>query len=205
MRPRVRLDPANGSVLRIIADQYNGAYFLSPNDVIVRSDGNIYFSDPAYFASEGKRPKIPNTAFYRISPGGQVSQIMNAGTKDPNGVALSPDGNTLYTVITVDQQVSKWALNPDGSINGAGQSFAQTAMIPDGMCVDCAGNVYVSTLAGVQVFDPAGQMVATIGGGKAVACTFGGAHRQTLFISSDPPVPWGTVNNPGLPSAQTLT
>ncbi|HEX3694351.1 MAG TPA: SMP-30/gluconolactonase/LRE family protein [Polyangia bacterium] len=195
----VRIDPATGEMIDTIAEKYMGNYFQSPNDVIVRGDGNIYFSDPAYFASQGKKPKTATTAFYRISPAKVVSVVEDEGTKDPNGVALSPDDNTLYTLVTADQQVKKWALGADGSINGAGANFVKTASTPDGMCVDCAGNLYVSTLSGVQVFSPAGQMVATIGGGKAINCSFGGADHKTLFITSDTHVRYGTMNIPGLP------
>jgi gluconolactonase len=196
----VRLDPATGNMIDMIANQYMGKFFQSPNDVIVRGDGNIYFSDPAYFASQGKTPKTAATAFYRISPAKEVSIIESTGTKDPNGVALSPDDNTLYTLVTADRQVKKWALNADGSINGAGVNFAATGSTPDGMCVDCAGNLYVATTGGLQVFSPAGQMITTIGSGtKAINCSFGGADHKTLFITNDDHVRYGTVSIPGLP------
>ena len=67
------------------------------------------------------------------------------------------------------------------------------------MCVDCAGNVYVGTADGVQVFNPDGQPLMTLGGGKGVNCSFGGADHKTLFITSDDHVRMATMTIPGLP------
>jgi gluconolactonase len=195
----VRLDPTTGAYLETIADRYNGAYFQSPNDVIVRGDGNIYFSDPAYFSSQGKTPKTATTAFYRISPAKVVSVVEDDGTKDPNGVVLSADDNTLYTVVTGDKLVKKWSLNADGSINGAGTTFVRPkGNLPDGMCMDCAGNLYVGTQSGVEVYSPTGTMLTMLGT-NAVNCSFGGADHKTLFVTTDTNVWYSGVNIPGLP------
>ncbi len=196
----VRLDVATGNVVEMIASQYNGAYFRSPNDLVMRGDGNIYFSDPAYFGGQGRMPKTNSTAFYRISPTKEVSIVENTGQRDPNGIALSHDDNTLYTVVTGDRLVKKWALNADGSVNGAGMTFvAQTGSTPDGMCMDCAGNLYVSTVPGLEVYSPTGTKLATLGNGKAINCSFGGADHKTLFVTNDTGAWFGTTNIPGLP------
>ena len=195
----VRIDPATGDFIETVVEQYNGNFFKSPNDLVIRYDGNIYFSDPAYFQTQGKTPKTASTAFYRVSPTKQVSIIENTGTRDPNGVTLSADDNTLYTVVTADRLVKKWALNADGSINGAGTTFVpMTGPTPDGMCTDCAGNIYVSTQSGLEVYSPAGMRLANLGT-RAINCSFGGADHKTLFVTTDTHVWYATVNIPGLP------
>ncbi|HET6284990.1 MAG TPA: SMP-30/gluconolactonase/LRE family protein [Polyangia bacterium] len=195
----VRLNPTTGAFVEVVAGMYMGNRFKSPNDLIVRGDGNIYFSDPQYFQDRGPGPKTATTAFYRISPAPArtISVVESTGTRDPNGVALSADDNTLYTVVTADRVVKKWALNADGSINGAGTQFAQTGPIPDGMCMDCAGNLYVSTQNGLEVWSPAGAKLTTIGS-NAINCSFGGADHKTLYITSTR-IQWVTMSVPGLP------
>jgi sugar lactone lactonase YvrE len=93
--------------------------------------------------------------------------------------------------------VKKWALNADGSINGAGMQFAQTGPIPDGMCMDCAGDLYVATQNGLEVWSPAGTKLMTIGT-NAINCSFGGADHKTLYITSTR-LQWVTMSVPGLP------
>ncbi|MEA2695912.1 MAG: gluconolactonase [Myxococcales bacterium] len=198
----VRLDPATGNQLEVVVSMYMGKHFKSPNDVIVRGDGNIYFSDPAYFTNQGPQDKTASTAFYRVSPAPArvVSIVESTGSKDPNGVALSPDDNTLYTVVTADRLVKKWTLATDGSVMGAGATFVpQTGSTPDGMCVDCAGNLYVATQAGLEVYGPNGGTKLTTLGPAAINCSFGGADHKTLFVTNDGGVWFATVNIPGLP------
>ncbi|HEY2903404.1 MAG TPA: SMP-30/gluconolactonase/LRE family protein [Polyangia bacterium] len=201
-----RVDPVTGDTVETIAAQYMGRAFESPNDLIVRGDGNIYFSDPDNANVLGPKPKTGNTAVYRIAPNQEISVLEIIGpetaqhTNDPNGVALSPDDNTLYFIITHRTQVKKFALGADGAPVGASTVFAsKTGMTPDGMCVDCAGDVYVSTQAGVEVYDPAGNKLTTIGPAGAINCSFGGSDHQVLFVTAAPHVWWVNMNIPGLP------
>ncbi len=170
----------------IVADTFAGKPFNQPNDVIVRADGSIYFTDPFYGAPpDGGLPQ-DRMAVYRVAPaGGSPTRLAFDFTK-PNGIALSPDGNTLYIVDNGDGRVLFAALNPDGSVKG---DFAKIADADggDGIAVDQAGNLYVAAKAGILVFDATGKSLGliTIALGTPSNCTFGGADMKTLYITSN--------------------
>jgi gluconolactonase len=161
-----------------LIENYMGKKFNSPNDVAARSDGNIYFSDPDWQLSGNMSSELP-MAVYRRSPAGEISVI---GTFDkPNGVAISPDENTLY-VGAIDGKIRKYTLSPDGS-TGAPADFAN-ASGPDSFAMDCAGNLFVAGGAGVEVFAPSGMKLGTISGvNQATNAAFGGPERKTLYIT----------------------
>jgi len=160
-----------------------------PNDVIVRSDDNIYFTDP-------------DTGFYRISPTGTVSAAMKPtqGSR-PNGIELSLDENTLYVGDVGNKSITKYTLAADGSVMTATMATFATAMkdTVDGMCVDCAGNVYAGTSGGVEVYSPAGSYIGTVPTGESSNCTFGGADRKTMYVTSRSVLKSVTLAVPGLP------
>ena len=170
-----------------IATTFNGASFNEPNDVVVRkSDGSIYFTDPRYQNDpDGGQDAL---AVYRIPPGAGVDQAqrLNFDFDKPNGIALSPDGNTLYVVNNGDGRVLSAALNTDGTVAGG---FAKIVDAPggDGMAVDDRGNLYVAATAGILVFDKTGAPLGTITipQGAPSNCAFGGGDRKTLFITSN--------------------
>ena len=111
----------------------------SPNDVAVRSDGVVYFTDPNF--QRGNRPDQMSgrTSVFRVS-GGQVSLVDDA-LRQPNGIALSPDGSTLYVGAYGENKIYKYAVAPDGS-TGPRSVFVNYVGGPDGGTIDCAGNVY---------------------------------------------------------------
>ncbi|WP_437483595.1 SMP-30/gluconolactonase/LRE family protein [Sorangium sp. So ce1014] len=163
---------------RPIAEGYMGKRFSSPNDVVVRGDGNVYFSDPEFQLSG--RPELP-MAVYRVSPSGEVSVVDTLDS--PNGVALSPDGSALYAG-EFGGPVRRYPLNADGSAGPTSEVIANLADA-DGMTVDCAGNLYVGWRGGVEVIAPGGARLGTIEGvGKASNVAFGGADRRTLYITA---------------------
>jgi gluconolactonase len=169
-----------GAAANPIAETFNDNQFNAPNDVIVRADGNVYFTDPNYSGD-------PNTqdaeAVYRIDPQGNVSRVEQQFSK-PNGIALSPDGNTLYVV---DNGAGKLLSGPVDAGGGVG-GFTEMATVTggDGMAVDDAGNLYVTDEAGVDVFDRTGKSLGTIAVAvKPTNCTFGGADRRTLYITAN--------------------
>jgi gluconolactonase len=190
---RVSRTLGNGNVVDVAAT-FNAAAFNSPNDVIVRSDGNVYFTDPDYNGTN----RQPVEGVYRVDPQGGVTRV-DQMTR-PNGVALSPDHGTLYVASAVSPGfIRKYTVAADGSV-GAGSKLADTANGPDGICVDDAGNVYAATASGVQVIRPAGTVVGTIPVAKRPSnVAFGGADRQTLFITAQSSVYQVRVNVPGPP------
>lgn len=182
-----RLTRTNGQLQnpQPLADFFNGKQYNSTNDVVVRADGNVYFTDPSYNAVDAGQDQ---EAVYRLPPGAapNAAQRIDFDFNKPNGVALSPDGTTLYVVDNGDGRLLGAQLNGDGTVNGA---FAKVADADggDGMAVDDLGNLYVAATAGVLVFDKTGAALGTITipQGAPSNCTFGGADRKTLYITSN--------------------
>jgi len=170
-----------------IASAHMGLLFNEPNDVIVRNtDGTIYFTDPRYSNDAGgSQDKL---AVYRLPPGAAVDGAVRLPFDfvKPNGIALSPDNKILYVVDNGDGRLLSAELNTDGTINGTFKKVAD-ADGGDGMAVDFAGNLYVTTNAGVVVLDKDSNVLGTITipMGKPANCTFGGADMKTLYITSN--------------------
>ena len=158
-----------------------------PNDLIVRSDDNIYFTDP-------------DSGFYRIAPNGTVSAAMKpmSGSR-PNGIELSLDENTLYVGDVGNKTITKYTLAADGTVMTMSPFVTTMNGTVDGMCVDCAGNVYAGTSGGVEVYSAAGTYIGTVQTGQSSNCTFGGADRKTLYVTSAKFLKWATLAVPGLP------
>jgi gluconolactonase len=175
-----------GGVVTTVVGDYLGMAFNSPNDVAVRSDGTLYFTDPHYgLANPGDR-EIPFNGLFRRSPGGTlVAEWMGGVTAGPNGVALSPDEDVLYMSRTDTGEVLAWDVAPDGTL-GNQRIFADGLFIPDGMCVDTAGNLYVATWAStVEVFDPSGAGWGSIAIPlQATNCGFGGGDARSLYVTA---------------------
>ncbi|MET0287942.1 MAG: SMP-30/gluconolactonase/LRE family protein [Polyangiales bacterium] len=180
--------------------KYNGKKFNSPNDVTVRDDGWVYFSDPDW--QRGPRPEETKMAVYRVkltasTTSAEALLIDDTQTK-PNGVALSPDQKTLY-VGSSDNDIFKWTVNADGSVSNK-TPFVKPGGGSDGMGVDCAGNLYVTSGNSVRVYAPDATMrgqIAVADGPSNVA--FGGAGNKTLFITAQDAVYSIELNVPGFP------
>ncbi|GAA4463193.1 SMP-30/gluconolactonase/LRE family protein [Phytohabitans houttuyneae] len=167
----------------VVAGSYQGRAFNSPNDVAVRADGVVYFTDPSF--QRGRRPDQMGgrTGVFRVV-NGQVD-LVDDTVRQPNGIALSPDGSILYVGAFAENRIYAYQVRPDGS-TGERTVFATIAS-PDGVTVDCAGNVYwVSHSAGrVHVFSPGGETLGTISSGlQATNAAFGGPDRRTLYITA---------------------
>jgi gluconolactonase len=179
-RAVVRFDVKTGKSV-ILADRYKGKHFNAPNDLSIDKKGRIYFSDPRYLGDEPQ--ELPYKAVYRIDKDGTVVEITHEVEK-PNGIALSPDGRTLYLADhnngtdKIDpskpapkpgaMKVYAFPLGEDGLVNGPRKTiydFGEEAGC-DGMTVDSKGNVYIAGRSlkrpGVLVIDPEGKEVAFI-------------------------------------------
>lgn len=196
MQRLTRIDPATGMRSQVAGSaMYMNAPFNSVNDVVVRSDGNIYFTDPDY--QRGGRMGQDMTAYYRLSPAGALTRIGTVA--QPNGISLSPDGNALYVASSQGGGIRKYAVAADGTPMGRAMF---SPMGSDGMAVDCAGNVYLTTGGRVVVLSPAGQSVGeiTVPGGGTTNAAFGGDDGKTLFITAGRAVFQIKLNLPGLPN-----
>ena len=179
---RVSVTEADGRVTSF-ADRFEGKRFNSPNDLVVRSDGTVYFTDPP-FGLSGAR-ELDFNGVFRVAPDGSV-HAEHRGSIDsrPNGVALSPDERVLYVADTAAREVRAYDVAADGSTSGE-RVFASDTRNADGMTIDAHGNLYVSTSDGVAVFAPDGDRWGTIPIPQVPAnCAFGGEDRRTLYVTA---------------------
>jgi gluconolactonase len=176
----VRLDIQNAT-RSVLVDRYDLQRFNSPNDLTVAADGTIYFTDPDW--QKGSRPNETGImGVYRLAPGGALS-LVDSTLNKPNGISLAPDGRTLY-VSALDGVIRRYAVAPDGS-TGPAVEHARVAQ-PDGMGVDCAGNLYVSSGGGrITVIAPSGTVWGTIQVASGLTnVAFGGPSATTLFATA---------------------
>ena len=164
-----------------IAGNYQGQVFDSPNDIAIAKDGTIYFTDPDFqkAAAPGGQPV---TGVYRVGTDGNVT-LVDGSRPNPNGVSLSPAGDVLY-VNAGDGFLRAYPIR--NGMPGQGRDIVQGLEIPDGMALDCHGNIYVSehTAKRVRVFSPQGKELATIRTSANVTnAAFGGADGKTLFLT----------------------
>jgi len=182
---RVSRTLANGTVVTV-ASEYLGDPLNSPNDIAVRSDGTIYFTDPPYGINPATQQVLEFNGVFRVAPNGDLSaEWEGAKSTRPNGLVLSPDESVLY-VADSTAGVMVFDVNADGSLSNE-RAFIETLPIADGMAIDAAGNLFVTTSTGVQVFDRAGEPWGTIvvPDGRAPAnCAFGGEDARTLYITA---------------------
>jgi gluconolactonase len=184
---------ADGKVVTLV-DNYNGGRFNRPNDVVCRSDGSLYFTDPdkrrAYHEREIPGPAgVDNlwdgAAVYRVMPDGKIGIL--AHCEYPNGLAFSPDEKTLYVANTRSSRyIHAIDLDANGNMKGrrifADMNEGSEAGIPDGIKVDSQGRVYCTGPGGIWVFMPDGKRVGIIRfPEQAVNFAFGGPDMKTLF------------------------
>lgn len=165
-----------------IVSEVGGKKFNSPNDLAISSTGHVYFSDPDW--QLGTRPNETGvTGVYWVKPDKSVA-LVDGTLNKPNGISLSPDDQTLY-VGSLDNNVYAFAVDKSGK-PGARRVFAKVEG-PDGMAVDCAGNLYVTSHGPgkIEVFAPSGKKLTTIDvAPKTTNAAFGGPERKTLYITA---------------------
>jgi gluconolactonase len=184
---RVTRTEPDGSI-SVLADSFDGKPLNSPNDVVVRSDGSVWFSDPAYGIDsdyEGHRsPQEQDECFlFRIDPAGGLS-VAAGGFARPNGLAFSLDERRLYVSDTGGpDHIRVFDVADDLSLSG-GEVFAEcTAGVFDGFRLDTEGRIWTSAADGVHVYDPDGTLLGKVLVPEVVAnVCFGGPKRNRLYI-----------------------
>ena len=188
---RISITDRNGKVTTL-ADAWNGKKFNSPNDLTIDGSGRVYFTDPRYVGEEKR--EIDTESVYRIDTDGKVTQIISDVEK-PNGIAISPDGKTLYLAVTngdakKQRLLLAYPLNADGSVGkqkllydfGADRGIDGMAIAADGTIVATAGK---KDTAGVAFFAPDGKKIGFLPVPEDTNnCCFAGADKKTLYIAA---------------------
>ena len=180
--------------ITVIADSFEGRALNSPNDVVVKSDGTVWFTDPEY----GIRINIPggtreqaNENVYRVDPAtGAVTAVVTDFDK-PNGLAFSPDETVLYVADSAvtdgperNSHIRRFRVRDNGTLEG-GEVFAVTVGIPDGMRVDTSGNLWASAGKKIDVYAPDGVLLGQVRDFPAdvTNLTFGGPGNDLIFVT----------------------
>ncbi len=192
---RVSAMPLDIGGKRTLADNHNGKRFNSPNDVVQKSNGDYYFTDPPYGLPQKEKDPTRETGVfgvYRIGKDGKVTLLVKDMTR-PNGLAFSPDEKILYVAQSDPAQAVIKAFNvkADGTLDGGRIFFDGTMMskqglrgLPDGLKVDKKGNLFATGPGGVLVISPSGKLLGRIDTKQATAnCAFG--EDGTLYITAD--------------------
>jgi gluconolactonase len=191
----VRMDPdGTGSGREVLASHYDGKELNSPNDVVVSSDGAIYFTDPTYGRMPGfgieREQDLDFQGVYRIAPEGGEPELLADDFAQPNGLCFTADEKLLYINDTERTHIRVFDVADDGTITngrvfaeGIGTGDMDVGDLVDGMKLDERGNVWVTGPGGVCVFDPEGRQIGTVEVPEPVGnVNWGGPGWDWLFI-----------------------
>jgi gluconolactonase len=181
---------------KTLADRYQGKRFNSPNDLAYRSNGDLYFTDPAYGLPktfDDPARELPFTGVYRLAKDGTVTLLVQ-DLKAPNGIAFSPDEKTLYVAQSHPEKavIMAYDVRADGTVTNGRVFFDMTSWVskerpglPDGLKVDRAGNLFATGPGGVHVLTSKGEHLGTLATGVPTAnCAFG-EDGSTLFVTAN--------------------
>ena len=191
----------------VLASTYEGKELNSPNDVVVKSDGGIYFTDPSYGRMEyygvPRPPQLGFRGVYRAAPDGRALALLADDFGQPNGLCFSADESRLFVNDTERGHVRVFDVRADGTL-GKGQTWAEVTGegpgAPDGMKIDSAENLYCCGPGGIHVFDRAAQCLGVIRVPSGTAnFTWGEDDLKSLFITATATVYRIRVKVPGRP------
>jgi gluconolactonase len=185
--------------ITVIADAFDGKRLNSPNDIVCRSDGSIWFTDPPFgilgnYEGHAAKPELP-TNVYRVDPSSGRLSVVAGDINRPNGLCFSPDERRLYIIEagTSPRVIRVYDVADGGTriTNGRTLVTAEPNGTPDGMRCDVDGNLWIGWgmgadgLDGVAIFNPAGRLIGRINMPERVAnVCFGGLHRNRLFMAA---------------------
>jgi gluconolactonase len=168
--------------ITVVASEWQGKRLNSPNDVVVRRDGQIYFSDPASKAVLEPQ-ELGFNGVYHVTPQGKIF-LINAKLPRPNGVALTPDGRTLYVADSQERKILAYDLDGEGNASRERVFISDIDGSPDGFRVAENGNFYIAC-RGIAIYTAAGKFVRMIEFPETPAnCAFGGADWKTLYVTA---------------------
>jgi gluconolactonase len=163
----------------VLADKFEGRRFNAPNDIVVRRDGHVYFTDPLFTPLDQR--DLDFYGVFHVTPKGTIEAIAKMKTR-PNGIALSPDGKLLYVANTDERNIRSYDLDRAGRASNERVAIANLPAGPDGIRTDAKGNVYIAA-RGVLVYSPAGELLGKITPPVSPRnLAFGDSDLRTLYM-----------------------
>ena len=168
--------------IEILAEKFEGKRLNAPNDITVRHDNHVYFTDPA-FGSQMDARELSFFGVYHITPKGELEVVAKPKGR-PNGIALAPGGKILYVVNSDEKKVYAYDLDKNGAASNERVTIAAIEGVPDGIRTDEKGNIYVAAKA-VQIYTPEGKRIRQVAlSEKPSNLAFGDADLQSLYVTA---------------------
>jgi len=186
---RVSRTEHDGSITTIV-DRFDGKRLNSPNDVVVRSDGSIWFTDPSYgidsnYEGQQAEGEIGACNVYRVDEVTGACRLVADDFDRPNGLAFSTDELSLYVADTATNQIRVFAVKDDGALTNGRVLTDCTAGVFDGIRLDAEGRIWAAVGDGVHCFDPDGTLIGKLRLPEPAAnLMFGGPKRNRLFVTA---------------------
>jgi gluconolactonase len=178
---RVTRTDKKGKV-EVLAERWQGKRLNAPNDLAVRKEGDVYFTDPAFGNQQDTR-ELDFYGVFHISRKGELEVIAKPKGR-PNGIALAPDGRTLYVSNSDEKNVRAYDLDKSGGASNEHTLISGIEGVPDGICIDEKGNLYVAANQ-TQVYSPQGKPLATIHTDETPSnCAFGDPDLGSIYITA---------------------
>jgi gluconolactonase len=178
---RVTRTDKKGKV-EVLAERWQGKRLNAPNDLAIRKEGDVYFTDPAFGNQQDTR-ELDFFGVYHISRKGELEVIAKPKGR-PNGIALAPDGRTLYVSNSDERNVRAYDLDKSGTASNERTLIAGIDGVPDGICIDEKGDLYVAANQ-MQVYSPEGKSIGVVATEETPSnCTFGDPDLGSLYITA---------------------
>ncbi|RUL89247.1 SMP-30/gluconolactonase/LRE family protein [Tautonia sociabilis] len=164
---RVSRMAPDGSGVETVAERFEGRRLNSPNDIVCRPDGLLFFTDPPYGVPSPEQKELPFEGVFALSASGELRLVVSEGFEKPNGLAFAPDGETLYVCDTAKDHVRAFQIDGEGAVvPGSDRIFAtmdpEEKGGPDGLKVDREGRVYVAVAQGIWVYRSDGDLLGIL-------------------------------------------
>lgn len=183
--------------LTVLADEFAGKKLNSPNDVVVDSQGGIWFTDPTYgilsdYEGGRRAPEQNHSGVYYVPAPGEPTQLVISDLEQPNGLAFSPDESVFYVADSGlshnpsgAHQIWAYDFGEGGSLSGKRKFADVSPGIPDGFCIDEFGNVWTSAADGVHCYSPRGFLLGKVLLPEVASnCILGGVNRNRLIVTA---------------------